>query len=69
MLSTAAKRHVARLFDLIDETAICENGEEVHCYVMTPLGASLDEFFVGFAAELERAAAACSAAHVGVAEE
>jgi hypothetical protein len=62
MLSTAAKRHVARLFDLIDESAICENGEEVHCYVVTPLGVGLKEYFAGFAAELEREAAACSSA-------
>lgn len=69
MLSTAAKRHVARLFDLIDETAIYENGEEVHCYVMTPLGVSLGEYFAGFAAELEREAARCSAALLGTAKE
>jgi hypothetical protein len=62
MLSTAAKRHIARLFDLIDETAICENGEEVHCYVMTPLAVSPGEYFAGFTAELEREAARC---HVG----
>jgi hypothetical protein len=69
MLSTAAKRHVVRLFDLVDESATCENGEEVHCYAMTPLGVALGEFFPGFAPELEREAAACPAALVSVAKE
>jgi hypothetical protein len=68
MLSIVAKRYVMRTFDLTDDSAICENDEEVHCYVMTSLDSAPVEFFVGFEADLE-AAAADLAADAGDADE